>query len=68
VAPAQAAVEGLLGQGHAHAAQGLLEESTAFFRQALETACQQLATLYRRRGLPQAEAYQRLLEDIGRLR
>jgi hypothetical protein len=64
---ARATVEGLLGQGRAHEAQGLLEESVAFFHQALETACQQLIELHRLRGLPQAAAYERVFEDITRL-
>jgi hypothetical protein len=63
----RATVEGLLGQGRAHEAQGLLEESAAFFQQALETSCQQLIELYRRRGLPQAEMYEQVFAAIPRL-
>lgn len=71
VAPSQAAraaVEGLVAQGRAYEAQGLLEDATTFFRDALETSCQQLVALYRMRGLAQADAYQKLLEELTELR
>lgn len=64
---AHATVEGFLAQGHAHAAQGLVEEAAAFFRTALEQACQQLVALARLQGVAQADDYQRLLEAITRL-
>jgi len=70
VTPSQATraeVEGLLGQGRAYETQGLLEESTSFFREALETSCQQLVALCRMRGLAKADEYQKLLEDIKNL-
>jgi len=71
ITPYQAAgaqVEGLMGQGRSYQAHGLLEESTAFFREAMETTCQQLSEIYRIRGLAQAaDEYQRLLEEIKKV-
>lgn len=65
---ARAVVEGGVAQGRAYETQGLLEEAARFFRESLETSCQQLVAIYQQRGLPQAEAYQKLLEDITKLR
>lgn len=63
----RAEVEGLIAAGLAYTRQELLEESIAFFQEALETSCRALIELYQKRGLDKAGAYRNLLEVIRKL-